>query len=161
MEKLWAPWRANYILAKHGRRCPFCNKQKSKKDKTNYVIARGKHVFSILNLFPYNNGHIMVAPYRHVRDITELEDRELLEMIKFTKESQRLLSKVLKPEGYNIGMNLGKVAGAGIAGHVHLHIVPRWTGDTNFMPVLSGTKIISQSLDSLYEKLKANVGKEE
>ena len=157
MEKLWAPWRANYILAKHGKRCIFCNKQKSTKAKTNYVIARGKHVFSILNLFPYNNGHIMVAPYRHVRDITELEDRELLEMIRFVKESQRLLNKVLKPQGYNIGMNLGKVAGAGIASHVHLHIVPRWTGDTNFMPVVSGTKIISQSLDSLYEKLKANV----
>ena len=157
MEKIWAPWRDKYILTKTEKRCIFCNKQKSKKDKTNYVIERGRYVFSILNIFPYNNGHIMVAPYRHVKDIGELEDKELLEMIKFVKGSQRLLNKVLSPQGYNIGMNLGKVAGAGIANHIHLHIVPRWTGDTNFMPVLFGAKIISQSLDALYEKLKANV----
>jgi ATP adenylyltransferase len=114
----------------------------------------------MLNLYPYNNGHVMVAPYRHVRDLNALSDKEMLDLMKLVNRSVRALSKKLKPHGYNIGVNMGKVAGAGYAGHIHIHIVPRWTGDTNFMPVVANSKIVSESLDSVYRLLKKRIGKE-
>ena len=108
----------------------------------------------MLNIYPYNNGHVMVAPKRHIRDLSQLDDAQMLDLIKALNKAKKLLDNVLKPDGYNIGANLGRAAGAGIAGHLHLHIVPRWVGDTNFMSTISSTKIISQSLKDLYKRLK-------
>jgi ATP adenylyltransferase len=108
----------------------------------------------LLNIFPYNNGHLMVAPVRHLRKLEQLKDFEILDLFKALAKAKQLLDKVLKPKGYNIGINLSDIAGAGIPGHLHIHIVPRWKGDTNFMPVLAGTKIISQSLDELFRRLR-------
>lgn len=156
MDKLWAPWRTNYLSMKKPKKCIFCTKSKSKLDKKNYIVMRGTWVFSMLNIFPYTNGHIMIAPYRHIKDFNGLNEREIMEMMEVLKKSCRFLDKVLKPQGYNIGINIGKVSGAGVGGHLHIHVVPRWRGDTNFMPIISQTKVISESLDSLYEKLKNN-----
>ena len=118
------------------------------------IIKRPKFSLSLLNIFPYNNGHIMVAPYKHTKDLRDLNDREMLDLISLVRDTCSLLSKVLKPKGLNIGMNIGKLSGAGFAEHLHIHIVPRWRGDTNFMPVISDTKVISESLSSLYQRLK-------
>jgi ATP adenylyltransferase len=153
MDKLWAPWRIQYIQAKKTKGCIFCLKPKQKKDKINFIIKRGKHVFSVLNIFPYNNGHVLICPYRHISDINKLSSNEWAEMLEFFNETTRLLKAKLKAQGFNIGFNLGKVSGAGIDKHIHAHIVPRWDGDTNFMPVLGDTKVISQSLEELYRIL--------
>jgi ATP adenylyltransferase len=142
----------NYIRAKKSKKCLFCQSRKSSSGK--FVVFKTRHALALLNIFPYNNGHILVCPARHVRDIVKLEETEILDLIQATSRAKALLDKVLKPEGYNIGMNISAVAGAGIAGHVHIHIVPRWRGDTNFMPVLNNTKIVSQSLKELYQQLK-------
>ncbi|MBM3252331.1 MAG: HIT domain-containing protein [Candidatus Omnitrophica bacterium] len=117
------------------------------------VVYRNKSSFALLNLFPYTNGHIMVAPYRHVKELSQLSKDELLDLLELLNFSKFRLDKILTPEGYNIGMNIGKSAGAGFDKHLHIHIVPRWKGDTNFMPVIFDTKVISQSLKSLYNKL--------
>ncbi len=155
MDKLWAPWRSKYIykLGK-AKRCIFCGNRTSRRDEKRYIISRSKYAFSILNLYPYNNGHIMVAPFRHIGDVGKLSDAELLDMMHLLKNSKKTLDKKLKPHGYNIGMNLGHVGGAGFAGHLHIHIVPRWSGDTNFMSVLADTKIVSDSLSRVYKILK-------
>lgn len=153
MDKLWAPWRIKYIQAKKAKGCIFCLKPKQKKDKINYIVSRGKYVFSILNIFPYNNGHIMITPYRHVADIDKLTVEEWAEMFGMIKSTTKLLKTKLQAQGFNIGFNIGKVAGAGIDQHLHMHIVPRWDADTNFMPVLTDAKVISQSLDELYRIL--------
>lgn len=155
MDKLWAPWRIRYIQAKKIKGCIFCLKPKQKMDKKNYILKKGRHVFSLLNIFPYNNGHLMVAPYRHVAELEDLNASEMKELWQLAVVSIRLLKRHLKPQGFNVGINLGKVAGAGFDKHLHVHIVPRWDADTNFMPVLSKTKIISQSLDELYKTLKS------
>jgi len=152
MDKLWAPWRYKYFQKKI-KGCLFCTVSKGRRDKRNFVIHRSKFSFSILNIYPYNNGHIMVAPYKHIRDLSSLNDEEILDMIKLITTTKGHLDKLMKPGGYNIGINIGKKAGVGYTGHLHIHIVPRWEGDTNFMPVVSQTKVISQSLKSLYDKL--------
>lgn len=152
MDKLWAPWRVKYLRIKKQKGCVFCRAQKNK-DK-NYLIFKTKHSIAILNIFPYNNGHIMVSPRRHIKDISSLRDGEILDLIKAVDKAKKLLDKVLKPQGYNIGINLSPVAGSGIPNHLHIHIVPRWTSDTNFMPVLNNAKIISQSLNELQKQLK-------
>ena len=154
MEKIWAPWRKQYINLKKIKKCIFCEKPKQKRDKLNYILKRSKHCFSLLNIYPYNNGHIMVAPYRHISELDKLNKEELLDLMFLTVESKKLIDKVLKPQGYNIGANIGRISGAGFAKHFHIHIVPRWSGDTNFMPVFSNSKVISESLDSLYARLK-------
>jgi ATP adenylyltransferase len=154
MEKLWAPWRIDYILSEKPKGCIFCDKPAEKKDEDNYILYRGRYHFIILNAFPYNNGHLMVAPRRHVRDLAGLRAGESADLWQALVRAQKLLSKVLSPQGYNIGINLGDVAGAGIPGHLHVHIVPRWKGDTNFMPTLAGAKIISQSLEQLILRLR-------
>lgn len=147
MGKLWAPWRINYVSVKQAKGCIFCKAAKGlSADK---VIFRTKHSLAMLNIYPYNNGHVLVAPLRHIRDISQLSQKEASDIFESLKRVKSLLNKVLKPQGYNIGVNLTRVAGAGIAGHLHIHIVPRWLGDTNFMPVVSDTKVISQSLDEL------------
>jgi ATP adenylyltransferase len=149
--RLWAPWRLNYIKSKKTKACIFCRAKKS--PRKNYVFIRGRSSMALLNIFPYNNGHIMVAPLRHVADPVELSEAEMLDLLRTMNKARRLLDKILKPQGYNIGINIGRASGAGITGHLHLHLVPRWLGDGNFMPVLGNTKVISQSLDELYKQL--------
>lgn len=155
MEKLWAPWRDQYIcgLTARPRGCIFCRLPKDQRDGKNLIFLRGETGFAVLNLYPYNNGHVLVMPYRHIGDIANLTEAEGRELMVLLVKSQQLLNKVLSPQGFNIGMNLGRVAGAGEPGHLHVHLVPRWRGDVNFMPVVSGTKVISQSLQNLHRRL--------
>ncbi len=134
--------------------CIFCRAYKAKQDKKNYLIYRDKKSFVIMNIFPYNNGHLMVAPRRHIAEFSNLTDEESLSCLRLIKKSCKVLKRALNPHAFNIGLNLGKDAGAGFARHLHFHIVPRWRGDTNCMPVISNTKVIPQSLDKLYQKLK-------
>ncbi|MBO8137236.1 MAG: HIT domain-containing protein [Desulfotomaculum sp.] len=155
MERIWAPWRTVYIGKDRGSECIFCEKLNSTADEENYVLLRGEKTFVILNLYPYNNGHLLVAPKRHVGDITELDNEESLELFQMTQKMVAVLRKAFNPDGFNAGVNLGKIAGAGIPGHFHIHIVPRWGGDTNFMPVIGDVRVISEGLDLTYKKLKA------
>ncbi|KPL02932.1 MAG: HIT family hydrolase [candidate division Zixibacteria bacterium SM23_73_2] len=154
MKNLWAPWRKEFILSEKEKGCVFCNRLKQRNDKKNLILLRGKSCFVILNRFPYNSGHLMVSPKKHTGNLEKLKDAELLELLKLTRISVKVLKEVFKPHGFNLGMNLEKVSGAGIADHLHIHVVPRWSGDTNFMPVLSDTKVVSISLDEAYRKLK-------
>jgi len=141
---LWAPWRSKYIYSRKKKKCIFC-------DPKDYVLDKTKCSFSMLNIYPYNNGHVMVAPFRHVRSLEYLKAEELKDLMDLVVKTKKILDKKIKPHGYNIGLNIGKAAGAGYAGHIHIHIVPRWTGDTNFMPAAAGTKVISESLDAMYK----------
>jgi len=148
---LWAPWRIRYILSGNKKGCFLCKTESSSKK---FILYKGKYAFVILNIFPYNNGHLMIAPYRHIKEIEKLNEDEEKEIFSCIKISLKILKKILKPDGFNIGINIGKCAGAGLPGHLHFHIVPRWEGDTNFMPVIGNTKIISQSISELYKILK-------
>lgn len=160
MDKLWAPWRVKYITQiGKTKGCVFCRIIADKKDKKNLIFVRGKLCFAVLNLYPYNNGHSLVLPYRHVNDLNKLTPEESREFFDLLNDTRTLLDKVLKPTGYNIGLNLGRAAGAGFPGHLHIHIVPRWKGDVNFMPVVAGTKVISQSMQVLYEDLSREHGR--
>jgi len=134
--------------------CIFCEKPKEQRDRENLIVARFERCFVILNAFPYNNGHLMVVPYRHVPSLLNLTDEELAELMKVTQISERVLRQALNPHGFNIGLNLGRCAGAGIEEHLHVHIVPRWHGDTNFMPVIADTKVLPELLSQTYEKLQ-------
>lgn len=154
MDKIWSPWRSKYVKLTKIKGCIFCQAYKCSQDKKNYVIYKNKSAFVIMNIFPYNNGHLMVAPKNHTGNLMKLKDDEMLEIIRLIKESCRTLKKVLKPRAFNIGLNFGREAGAGIEDHLHFHIVPRWRGDTNFMPVIADTKVIPQSLNELYQILK-------
>lgn len=151
MDKIWAPWRAKFITKRKKEGCIFCLKKKS--SKGGFIVKKSKFSFALLNIYPYNNGHIMVSPYRHVKDLKGLSDAELLDMIKLVTQMQGLLEKKLRPQGFNIGINIGRAGGAGYRNHIHIHIVPRWTGDVNFMPVIGNTKVIPQSLKELYNLL--------
>jgi len=153
VKKLWAPWRIDYILQPKPEGCIFCDKPKEKKDRDNLILYRGSTSFVIMNFYPYTNGHIMVVPYRHVSDLDLLTEKEQSEMMKLLTESSKILKIILKSEGLNIGMNLGRVAGAGIDDHLHFHIVPRWNGDTNFLPVTGYTRVISQGLYESWDQL--------
>lgn len=147
MDKLWAPWRSRFVKARKKKGCIFCLRKR--KDKNAFVVKKTRFSFALLNIYPYNNGHVMVSPYRHVKDLKGLTDKELLDIMKLVRDMQTLLEERLKPHGFNIGINTGKVAGAGYKDHVHIHIVPRWLGDTNFMPATGNTKVIPQSLEEL------------
>lgn len=129
-------------------------KKSVKEDDKCLILKRSKYAFAIMNKFPYNNGHILVAPYRHVKSLEMMKDEEILDMMRLLRETKIILDDIMKPDGYNIGWNIGRSAGAGIEGHAHIHIVPRWNGDTNFMPVFAETKIISESLVATLKKLK-------
>lgn len=156
MDKLWAPWRVKYVtkIAGKSKSGTFSRIFRDKKnDKKNYVFIRFRHAFAVLNIFPYNNGHVLVVPNRKVRDLEGLHRKEREDLLDLLEEVKSLLDEVLTPDGYNIGINLGRAAGAGIPDHLHIHVVPRWGGDVNFMPVTAHTKVISQSLDQLYLKL--------
>ncbi len=153
MDKLWAPWRIKYVGAiKNKKGCIFCQAKNDRAEKQ--VIFKTKHSVAMLNIFPYNNGHMLIAPRAHVRDIVKLNDSEILDLIGALIKAKKLLEKVLKPDGFNIGLNLSRASGAGITDHMHVHIVPRWVGDTNFMATVSKTKVISQSLEELAKRLK-------
>jgi len=159
MDKLWAPWRIKYILSnkKHKDGCVFCDIFNEKKDKENFIVNRTKHAYSVLNIFPYNNGHTLIVPNRHISTLGDLKREERDDLMDLLEWSKALLDEALGAEGYNIGINFGRAAGAGFPEHMHIHLVPRWQGDVNFMPVTSHTKVISQSLEALYENLqKAN-----
>ena len=151
--RLWAPWRSTFLFQRKRGRCIFCLAKRSRLDRQQHVIARDAHVFGLLNRYPYNNGHLMVAPYRHVGDLISLSLPEWHGILRMSRRLIARLRDTLRPHGFNVGLNLGRAAGAGIPGHLHVHIVPRWDGDTNFMPVLAHTKIVSQSLDELYTLL--------
>ncbi|HVV74141.1 MAG TPA: HIT domain-containing protein [Verrucomicrobiae bacterium] len=157
MECLHAPWRIQYILAPKPAQPEglFARIGQSNDDEANYVIARQRTCYALLNTYPYTGGHLMVVPYKQVQDLDGLTDEELTDLMKLTRRCQNALRRVMKPEGFNIGMNLGKVAGAGILEHLHLHIVPRWNGDTNFMPVLGNTTVVPQALRELAAQLRS------
>lgn len=153
-ERLWTPWRMEYILDNSkSSGCVFCNKPKEDDDRANLILHKGKRSFVIMNRYPYNNGHLLITPYSHVGDISDLSPEEICEMTMEMQRSIGILKKVMNPNGFNIGMNLGKAAGSGIDDHIHLHIVPRWNGDTNFMPVLSDVRVMPEHLDDTYMKL--------
>lgn len=153
MDRLWAPWRINYVGKKKKQKgCIFCLAKKN--PLNDYVIFKTAKSICLLNKYPYNNGHIMICPLRHASDITSLKEDEVLDIFRSLQRAKALLEKVLKPQGYNIGLNLGRAAGAGVTGHLHLQIVPRWFGDANFMPSVSGAKVISQSLAELAKRLR-------
>jgi ATP adenylyltransferase len=154
MKRIWAPWRMEYILKSRKKGCFLCNILKARNDKRNLVLKRGEYSFLLLNRYPYNNGHLMVTPYRHASSIESLNGKELGEMMELCSLACKALRKSLKPDGFNIGLNIGTTAGAGLKDHIHLHIVPRWEGDTNFMPVLGEVKIIPQMLGELWRKMK-------
>jgi ATP adenylyltransferase len=153
MDLVWAPWRIRYILGEKEPGCFFCRKSQQADDAKNHVLLRQRSCFALLNSYPYNPGHLMAAPYKHTGELDELAGSELAELMELTRRCKQLLQKALKPDGFNIGLNLGRPAGAGVLDHLHIHIVPRWDGDTNFMPVLADTRVLPQALDDVYEKL--------
>jgi ATP adenylyltransferase len=154
-ERLWTPWRMAYIRqgTKDDDACVLCELPAQGDDPANHVLGRGEHVFAMLNAFPYNPGHLMVSPFRHVGEYGELTPEELGELMAMTGTAIAAMQAESAPHGFNLGMNLGRVAGAGIADHLHLHLVPRWGGDTNFMPIVAQTKVLPELLDETYEKL--------
>lgn len=155
MDRLWAPWRIGFILKGENKGdCFLCQYPKENNDEAHFILYRGERNFVILNAYPYNSGHLMVAPYRHIGKLDDMTDEEAREHFALVRLSVKLLNKVMQPMGFNTGMNLGRVAGAGIADHIHTHIVPRWQGDANFMPVISETKVLPESLPVTYRKLK-------
>jgi ATP adenylyltransferase len=166
MEKLWSPWRSKYIESlskkKHDDECIFCEAAKNDvNDPKNLLVRKGDLTFTLLNLYPYNNGHLMVIPFRHISDLDDLSNQEGSEIFRELQLTRRALLEISQPHGFNIGANIGRISGAGIDEHIHFHIVPRWSGDTNFMPVLGEVKVISQELKetkikllNAYKKLK-------
>lgn len=153
-EILWAPWRMEYILGEKENGCIFCTRIDQEKDRENLILFRGKSNFVIMNKYPYNNGHLMVVPNRHTSEFDSLSDSEKLEMMNLVSKSMKVLKKAISPDGFNVGLNIGKIAGAGIDDHLHFHIVPRWAADTNFMPVVGQTKVISEELGETWDRLK-------
>jgi ATP adenylyltransferase len=156
IKRLWAPWRTTYVRSIHKKTkgCLFCRMIREKKDKKNYIFVRTPYAYGVLNIYPYNNGHILVVPVRHVPDLSKLKKYERDDLIDLQEKCRKALIKALRPAGFNIGMNLGRAAGAGIPGHLHIHMVPRWVGDTNFMPSAANTKVVSQALEEVYQRLK-------
>lgn len=154
MERLWAPWRMDYIAKGNSNSCFLCEKCQSQNEENDLVLFKSERIVVLLNLFPYNNGHLLIAPCRHVSEPEELFPEEALEFWQVLNRSLSALKAALNPEGFNIGANLGKVAGAGLDSHFHLHVVPRWLGDTNFMPVLAEVKVMPEHLSTTYRKLK-------
>jgi len=154
MERLWAPWRIRYIeKVKEEKGCFLCDLPRQNKDAANYILCRGRLNFVILNSYPYNAGHLMVVPYRHVAGLDEMTAAERSDHIEVIVRAIKVLKEVFKPEGFNTGVNMGRIAGAGLDKHIHSHVVPRWQGDSNFMPLLADTKVINEALEETYRKL--------
>ncbi|MBW1918838.1 MAG: HIT family hydrolase [Deltaproteobacteria bacterium] len=155
MKNLWAPWRMNYILSDQKEEgCIFCPGEDRSKDGERLILYVGSLTVAMMNRFPYNNGHLLVAPLRHVAQMEDLSDEETLDLLRIVRESIGILRKVMQPEGFNVGMNLGRIAGAGMEEHMHFHIVPRWSGDTNFMTVLGEVRVIPEHIKETHRKLK-------
>lgn len=159
MKYIWAPWRMAYILSEKKEGCLFCEKWRADKDEENYILYRGKENFILLNLYPYNPGHLMVAPYNHKSLLDELNVEEFKEHFELVAYGIAKLREACQPDGFNAGLNLGKVAGAGVEEHLHTHIVPRWDGDTSLMPVIAESKVIPEALDATYARLKEKFSK--
>ncbi len=152
MKQIWAPWRIEYIKGEKPSRCIFC-REHIEDEENELVLHQGKFAAVIMNKFPYNNGHLLIYPWKHTNRLEDMEDEETLELFSLIKRSVSILKKEMNPCGFNIGMNLGKAAGAGIDDHIHFHIVPRWNGDTNFMPVVGEVRVLPEHLKSTYQKL--------
>ena len=155
--RIWAPWRLEYVkdAAKDKEEeCIFCTKPAEDDDEANFIVHRGAQCYVILNLFPYTNGHLMVAPYEHVGALQDLDADTVAEIMALAQKAMRRLEEVYSPQGYNVGFNQGRIAGAGFENHIHMHVVPRWGGDTNFMPVLADTRVMPQTLQQSYEALR-------
>ena len=152
-ERLWAPWRLEYITGAKPDECIFCVKPEACDDASSRIVHRGERCFVKLNTFPYNNGHLMVAPYRHLPSLLDLEEEDAVDLTWLTRRSLAALRHVYGPDGFNVGINEGRVAGAGVEGHLHQHVVPRWDGDTSFMPVVGGTRVLPESLDDSWRRL--------
>ena len=158
METLHAPWRIEYILAPKrplAEESLFTKIAHSADDEAHYVVVRDRTCFAVLNSYPYNGGHLLVVPYKQAADLPDLTEDELGDLMKLTRRCQQVLSKVMQPQGFNIGLNLGRAAGAGIVEHLHIHVVPRWSGDTNFMPVIGQTTVLPEALREVAAKLRA------
>lgn len=156
MDHLWTPWRSTYVKGTNrpAVSCIFC-RAFERPDEENFVLFRGEHNFALLNLYPYSTGHLMVAPNAHVSRLNEVPDEVTAEMMRFARRAEQVLEEVYTPEGLNLGLNLGEAAGAGIAGHMHLHVLPRWKGDANFMTVVGHTRIMPEAIETTYEKLRS------
>ena len=161
MDRLWAPWRKAYIRPKGKKKkgCVFCAMLRVRSNSTEHILLKTPHSFAVLNLYPYNNGHTLILPRRHVQTIDQLNNSERLDWLETYVRVEKALQLALKPHGINVGINLGRSAGAGIPGHLHMHVVPRWTGDVNFMPVIADTKVISESMESVYRLMKLALAK--
>jgi ATP adenylyltransferase len=161
MEHLWAPWRLSYVSASPppsaAAGCFICSGLAANEDRQNLIVLRTPLSAALLNRYPYNNGHLLIAPRAHKGQLADLDPEEMLDTLEAVRRLQASLDRLIHPDGYNIGLNLGKIAGAGLPGHLHWHLVPRWNGDTNFMPVLAGTKVIPQALDCLFDLLKEDL----
>ena len=156
-QRIWAPWRLAYVKdasKDSDEACIFCAKPEEGDDRANLIVHRGERCFVILNLFPYTNGHLMVAPYEHLSTLQELDPDTVAEMMALAQRAMNALEETYSPHGYNVGFNQGRVAGAGVEHHIHMHVVPRWGGDTNFMPVLADTRVMPQTPDQTYETLR-------
>jgi ATP adenylyltransferase len=158
-QRIWAPWRLAYVkdASKAEQECIFCAKPADDDDEANLIVHRGERCFVILNLFPYTNGHLMVAPYEHLATLGEVDPETVAEMMRLTQRAMAVLEDRYEPHGYNVGFNQGRVAGAGVEHHIHMHVVPRWGGDTNFMPVLADTRVMPQTLEESYATLKGSL----
>jgi ATP adenylyltransferase len=155
MEQIWAPWRMQYIRVEKPKGCFLCDEPNEDDDEANYILYRGKWNFIIMNNYPYNPGHLLIAPYHHVAHLEKLPKQALYEHTDLVTKSIKVLKNAFNPAGFNVGMNIGSVAGAGTADHIHTHIVPRWQGDTNFMPVIGGLRVIPEAVAETYRQLKA------
>ena len=153
MENLWAPWRMDYILGHRPYGCIFCPEGNGESDEERLLLYRGDRSMVVMNRFPYNNGHLLVAPWKHTPSLDGLKDEDLFDLVRTVRLSVAVLRETMSPDAFNVGLNLGTVAGAGVEAHVHFHIVPRWNGDTSFMTVLSEVRVVSEHLQRTYEKL--------
>jgi|SRR5215813_894912 len=159
MEHIWSPWRYRYIASADKQdACVFCTIQNSRDDATNFVLYRGRLVFVVLNLFPYTSGHLMIVPYEHTASFARLNQEATSEMFELAKRSQAILDEEYHADGFNIGLNLGRAAGAGIADHIHVHVVPRWMGDANFVSIIGETRVLPEDLATTYQRLKSHFG---
>ena len=151
---LWAPWRIEYLKGLKEEGCFLCDKHNAGNDPARFILHRGRHCFVVMNRYPYSAGHLMVAPLRHIATLEEMSQAEMAEMMQLTQQAIRALKKVARPHGFNIGVNIGEAAGAGLKDHIHLHIVPRWSGDTNFVTVMADVRIVPQALQELWKELR-------
>jgi ATP adenylyltransferase len=155
MDYLWSPWRYQYVTrAAETPGCIFCEKPAAGDDEAHLIVYRGARNFILLNLFPYTSGHVLIAPYQHVATLEDADEETVTEMMLLARRTGACLKRVYKPQGLNIGMNIGECAGAGIAGHIHMHVLPRWTGDSNFMTTIGETRVVPEDLSDTYSKLK-------